>query len=165
MGADHSRSRRGPSGIIAPVLRANFPLSILAVLLVAAALAARADPDGLSVTAAWVRAVPGAPAAVYMTLHNGGTQPVRIIGVRSPLARMAMIHETRIVGGVSTMRAHEPLEIAPGATVRLAPDALHVMLNDLAHPLAVGTLVPLELLLEGGGRVALEARVRPLSAE
>ncbi len=145
---------------------ANFPLPILAVLLVAAALAARAGPPALTVTDAWVRAVPGAPtAAAYLTLHNGGRQPLRIVGVRSPLAGMAMIHETRIVNGVSTMRAHEPLEIAPGATVRLAPDGLHVMLHDLAHPLAVGTLVPLELLLEGGGRVALEARVRPLSAE
>jgi periplasmic copper chaperone A len=147
------------------VLRANSPLSILAVLLVTAALTARADPGGLTVTDAWVRAVPGAPAAAYMTLHNGGSRSVRIIGVRSALAGMAMIHETRIVGGVSTMRAHETLEIAPGASVRLAPDSLHVMLNDLRQPLAVGTLVPLELLLEGGQRVALEARVRPLSAE
>jgi copper(I)-binding protein len=145
---------------------ANFPLPILVVLLVAASLAARADPPALTGTDAWVRAVPGAPtAAAYMTLHNGATIKVRIVGVRSPLAGMAMIHETRIVAGVSTMRAHEPLEIAPGATVRLAPDGLHIMLSDLAHPLAVGTLVPLELLLEGGGRVALEARVRPLNAE
>ena len=165
MGADHSRSRPASSGIIAPVLGTNASLPILAALLVATSVAARADPQALAVTDAWVRAVPGAPAAAYMTLHNGGTQPVRIVGVRSPLARVAMIHETRIVGGVSTMRAHEPLEIAPGATVRLTPEALHVMLHDLAHPLSVGTLVPLELLLDGGGRVTFEARVRPLSAE
>jgi copper(I)-binding protein len=145
---------------------ANFPLPILAVLLVAAALAARADPPALTVTDAWVRAVPGAPtAAAYLTLHNGGAQPLRITGVRSPLAGMAMIHETTIERGISSMRAHEPLAIAPGATVRLSPEGLHIMLSDLAHPLAVGTQVPLELLLEGGGRVALEARVRPLSAE
>jgi copper(I)-binding protein len=100
-----------------------------------------------------------------MTLHNGGTEPARIVGVRSPLARMAMIHETRIAGGVATMRAHEPLEIAAGASVRFAPDALHVMLDELRQPLAVGTRVPLELLLEGGGRVAFEAPVRPLSTE
>ena len=145
---------------------ANFPLPILAVLLVAASLAARADPPALTVADAWVRAVPGAPtAAAYMTLHNGGTQPLRITGVRSPLAGMAMIHETTIERGISSMRAHEPLAIAPGATVRLSPEGLHIMLSDLTHPLAVGTQVPLELLLEGGGRVALEARVRPLSAE
>jgi periplasmic copper chaperone A len=144
---------------------ANFPLPILAVLLVAACLNARAEPPALSVTDAWVRAVPGAPAAAYMTLHNGGTLKVRVVGVRSALAGMAMIHETTLEHGISSMRAHEPLEIAAGATVRLSPDGLHIMLSDLAHPLAVGTLVPLELLLEGGGRVAVAARVRPLSAE
>jgi hypothetical protein len=76
-----------------------------------------------------------------------------------------MIHETQLVGGVSTMRPHEPLVIAPGASVELAPGGLHVMLHDLAHPLAVGEQVPLELLLEGGGRLEVSARVRPLGAE
>ncbi|HEV2284491.1 MAG TPA: copper chaperone PCu(A)C [Steroidobacteraceae bacterium] len=147
------------------MLRVKFPLPLMAMLLVAVCPAARAGPPALTVTAAWVRAIPGAPAAAYMTLHNGGTRTVRIIGVRSPLARMAMIHETRVVGGVSTMRAHEPLAVAPGATVRLAPEGLHVMLDGLAHPLAAGTDVPLELLLEGGGRIAVSARVRPLGAE
>lgn len=144
---------------------AKFPLPLLALLLVAVCPAARAGPPALTVTDAWVRAIPGAPAAAYMTLHNGGSRPVRIIGVRSALAGMAMIHETRIVNGVSTMRARDVLEIAPGATVRLAPEGLHVMLDGLAHPLAVGADVPLELELAGGGRVAVSARVRPLGAE
>ena len=144
---------------------AKFPLPLLALLLVAVCPAARAGPPSLTVTDAWVRAIPGAPAAAYMTLHNGGSRPVRIIGVRSALAGMAMIHETRIVNGVSTMRARDVLEIAPGATVRLAPEGLHVMLDGLAHPLAVGADVPLELELAGGGRVAVSARVRPLGAE
>jgi copper(I)-binding protein len=124
-------------------------------------------PTGtLTVTDAWVRAIPGAAvAAAYMRLHNGGTRPVRVTGVRSALAGHAMIHETRLENGVSTMRPHEPLVIAPGASVELRPGGLHVMLHDLAHPLAAEEQVPLELLLEGGGRVAVSARVRPLSAE
>jgi periplasmic copper chaperone A len=120
----------------------------------------------LTVADAWVRAIPGAAvAAAYMRLHNRGTQPVRVIGVRSALAGHAMIHETRLENGVSTMRPHGPLEIAPGASVTLEPGGLHVMLHDLAHPLAVEEQVSLELLLEGGGRVAVSARVRPLSGQ
>jgi len=38
------------------------------------------------------------------------------------------------------------------------------MLQALAHPLTAGDEVPLVLLLEGGGRLAVTARVRPLSA-
>ncbi|HWW32052.1 MAG TPA: copper chaperone PCu(A)C [Steroidobacteraceae bacterium] len=148
----------------------NF-LSVLGAALAAlAALTLHAQPaapaSALSAAGAWVRAIPGAPvAAAYMTLHNGGQQPVRVIGVRSALAGHAMIHETRLENGVSTMRPHEPLEIPPGASVELKPGGLHVMLHDLAHPLAVDEQVPLELLLDGGGRVEVRARVRPPGAE
>jgi copper(I)-binding protein len=38
------------------------------------------------------------------------------------------------------------------------------MLQALAHPLTPGNEVPLVLLLEGGGSLAVTARVRPLSA-
>lgn len=120
----------------------------------------------LSVENAWVRAIPGVDvAAVYMTLHNGGSAPVVVIAVRAPLAADAMIHQTRIERGESTMRPQERLPIAPGASVVLAPGGLHVMLRHLAHPLAVGEQVRLELLLAGGDSIAVSARVRPPNAE
>lgn len=153
------------------MMRGAYSLLVLGAALAALASAPLPAQPGapagtLTVTDAWVRAIPGAAvAAAYMRLHNGGTRPVRVTGVRSALAGHAMIHETRLENGVSTMRPHEPLVIAPGASVELRPGGLHVMLHDLAHPLAVEEQVPLELLLEGGGRVAVSARVRPLSAE
>ena len=152
-------------------MRATNPLVLLAAAIAALAplTAPRAAPppaSALSVTDAWVRATPGADvAAAYMTLHNGGAQPLRVSGVRSPVAAHAMIHETRLEGGKSIMRPHEPLAIPPGASVRLEPGGVHVMLAALAHPLAVGEQVPLELLIEGGGSLAVSARVRPLNAE
>jgi periplasmic copper chaperone A len=150
-----------------PPLPLSFGAALAALAACAALIApARAQAPPLTVADAWVRATPGSDvAAAYMTLHNGGTQPLRIVGVRSAVAGHAMIHESRLENGQSIMRAHEPLEVAAGATVRLAPGGLHVMLMALAHPLAVGEPVPLVLLLEGGARVAVSARVRPLSAE
>jgi len=152
---------------------ANPLILIAAAVAMLAALPAGAQPSAPAATAtvltvadAWVRATPGADvAAAYMRLRNGGTQPIRVTGVRSALAGHAMIHETQLAAGVSTMRPHEPLVIAPGASVELKPGGLHVMLQELAHPLAAAEVVPLELLLEGGGRVEVRARVRPLSAE
>ena len=148
--------------------RLLFP-AVLLMLAAGGALAqsaAPAAPPALTVTNAWVRAIPGAGvAAVYLTLHNGGRRSLVITGVRCPLAGTAMIHETRVVNGVSSMRPHEPLVIAPGATIVLAPDGLHVMLHDLTRPLAVGSDVPLEIILAGGARIAVSARVRPLDAE
>jgi copper(I)-binding protein len=115
---------------------------------------------------AWVRATPGADiAAAYLTLRNVGTTAVTVTGVESPIAAHAMIHETKVEGGQSKMRPHEQLLIAPGATVKLEPGGLHVMLHDLKHPLTAGQTVPLVILLAGGGSVQVSAAVRPLGAE
>jgi copper(I)-binding protein len=142
------------------------PAILAACLALAVTAFAWAAPATLTASDAWVRAVPGAEvAAAYLTLHNSGSEPVSIIGVRSPLAGMAMIHETRLSGSQSTMRAREELVVAPGETLRLAPEGLHVMLHELSRGLKPGDEVPLVLLLKGGATLAVTARVRPLAAE
>jgi copper(I)-binding protein len=142
-----------------------LPAACLALLSLLAPAGA-AQPPALSAHDAWIRATPGVDvAAAYLTLHNGGTQVVVLSGVSSPEAASAMLHETRIVNGQSTMRPHEPLRIAPGETVRLAPGGLHIMLHNLKRPLAAGDEVPLVLLLEGAGNLTVMARVRPLDGE
>ena len=136
-------------------------LALLAALV--PAFSSAAPPPALRAQDAWVRVAPGVDvAAAYLTLHNGGTQPVVVSGVSSPAAGAAMIHETTLVNGRSTMRAHEPLRIAAGETVRFAPEGLHIMLHMLKRPLAAGDEVPLVLLLEGGGSLTVMARVRGL---
>jgi copper(I)-binding protein len=120
----------------------------------------------LTATDAWVRVIPGAEvAAAYLTVHNGGTEPVTIVGVSSPVAALAMIHETRLIGTQSTMRAREELVIAPGQTLRFAPGGLHVMLHALTGTLKPGDQVPLLLLLKGGATLAVTAHVVPLAPE
>ena len=142
------------------------PAILAACLALATTSLAWAAPPALAASDAWVRVIPGAAvAAAYLTLHNGGSEPVSIIGVRSPLAAMAMIHETRLIGTQSSMRAHEELLLAPGQTVRLAPGGLHVMLHDLSPGLQPGDAVPLVLLLKGGATLTVTARVRPLASE
>jgi periplasmic copper chaperone A len=133
-------------------------------------LAAQTPPlvsaKALAVQDAWVRATPGADiAAAYMTLRNSGPAAITVTSVESPLAGHAMIHETRLEAGQSKMRPHEQLIVAPGATVKLEPGGLHIMLHDLKQPLSVGAKVPLVIQLAGGGSVAAMAIVRPLSAE
>jgi copper(I)-binding protein len=115
---------------------------------------------------AWVRTTPGADvAAAYLTLRNVSTSAVTVTGVESPSAAHAMIHETKVEGGQSKMRPHEQLVVAPGATLKLEPGGLHVMLHDLKQPLTVGQTVPLVFLLAGGGSVQVTAAVRPLGPE
>ena len=139
---------------------AAFSVACLALLACTAVLAVA---PLLTAQDAWIRATPGSDvAAAYLTLHNTGPDPVVVVGVRSARAGHAMIHETSIANGQSTMRPHEPLRIAGGATVRLAPGGLHIMLQMLTGPLAPGDEVPLQLLLQGGGTLTVSARVRAL---
>jgi periplasmic copper chaperone A len=134
-----------------------------ACLVLLAAAVSAAAPAVLSVQDAWIRATPGVDvAAVYLTLRNTGSQPAVVTGVRSPAAQSAMIHQTTLVNGESTMRPQERLRIAAGETVRFAPGGLHIMLHGLKRPLAVGDEVPVTVLFEGGGSVTALARVRPL---
>jgi copper(I)-binding protein len=104
-------------------------------------------------------------AVAYLTLRNTSATAVTVTGVRSPVAGHAMIHETKVEAGQSKMRPHEQLVVAPGATIRLEPGGLHVMLHDLKQPLTVGQKVPLVILLAGGGTLQVTAAVRPLGAE
>jgi periplasmic copper chaperone A len=139
------------------------------VLPLAACLAcsgALAQSPQLSAQDAWIRATPGADvAAAYVTLHNRGTRTVVVIGVRTPAAASAMIHESALVKGQSTMRPRARVGVPPGETVKFEPGGLHIMLQHLTRTLASDDEIPLVLLLEGGGTLNVTAHVRPLTAE
>ena len=151
-------------------MRLLFIQCVAALALLTSVATAQTPPvvgaKPLVVLDAWVRATPGADiAAAYMTLRNAGTAPITVTGVESPIAGHSMIHETKVEGGQSKMRPHEQLAIAPGATVKLQPGGLHVMMHDLKRPLTVGEKVPLVVQLSGGGTIETTATVRPLTAE
>ena len=136
-----------------------------AALIMLAASFAWAQAPSLMVRDAWTRQTPGTDvAAVYLTLQNPTRQPVTVVGVESSAASHAMIHESRTEGGISKMRAHEQLVVAPGETLKFEPGGLHVMLHGLTQPLAVGQNIPLIVQLADGTKVPTTAVVRPLTA-
>jgi hypothetical protein len=138
----------------------------LLLMLAAGLQCAHAAPPAITVSDAWVRAVPGSDvAAAYFTVTNGGREPVTVVGVISPLATSAMIHETTLTGTQSAMRPRAQVSIAAQGTIHLLPGGMHVMLMGLKKPLKPGDAVPLVLLLEGGATVACAARVRALSEQ
>jgi periplasmic copper chaperone A len=148
-------------------LRAAF---LLVVGFAAAAHAQSAAPvrspaAALSVEDAWVRVIPGATvAAAYMTLRNHGSATIVVVGAHSALGP-AMIHESKTVDGQSQMRPIERLAIPAGGVVQLKPGGLHVMLPLPGRAPLPGDEVPITLELEGGGTLAVSARVRPLAAD
>jgi copper(I)-binding protein len=120
----------------------------------------------LEVQNAWVRKPPGVDtAAVYFVLKNNSTKSVTVLGATSTLAEHVMIHETSMVEGQSRMRMRDKFTIAPGKSLALAPEGMHVMLSGFRYDVAVGDNVPLTLQLEGGGTLKVNAVVRPLDAK
>ena len=107
-------------------MRRLITLMVLALASIEAASAA----ERLEVTGAWIRTAP--PAAMmlagYATLHNAGDVPLTVTGADSEAFGDVSLHESVEVDGVARMKALGLIEIAPGASVVLAPGGKHLML-------------------------------------
>lgn len=139
-------------------------------LLAAVALLSACSPSGppaetaavVTVTDAWCRPTPnGATAAAcYVTAAARGGDD-RLVGVSSPVAGMAMVHEMTMQNGVMKMGdGPSSLPLAAGHTVVLAPGGTHLMLMDLKGPLTAGSTVSLTLDFAKAPDVTVQAPVR-----
>jgi copper(I)-binding protein len=143
-------------------------LRVVACLLLAVPAAAAtppvkqaADRTAPRVEGAWVRApaVPGRPAAGYLTITGGG-QPDRLVGATSPGLRIEL-HTMSMDAGVMKMAQIESLPVPAGAKVALATGGNHLMIFGLAG--APKTL-PLTLVFGSGAKVTTVAEVRAPAA-
>ncbi|PZP93298.1 MAG: hypothetical protein DI587_29225 [Variovorax paradoxus] len=113
--------------------------------------AARLDvlPPGVAavdVKNAWARpSVPGqSGTGAFMQLS--APQGLRLVGVATPLAGVAELHEMQMDGNTMRMRElKDGLALPARQTVELKPGGYHLMLMDLKQPLAKGTQLPLTL--------------------
>ena len=131
------------------------------------ALPALAGSDDVAVERAWARASIGTarPGAAYMTIRNGGDEPVVLTGLATDLAMMPEIHRTVTTGqGVSSMEPVGEITIAAGASLRLEPGGLHAMLMKLKRPMKEGESFRLILIFADGGEVAVEVPILGIAA-
>ncbi len=118
------------------------------------------------VTRAWVRGtVPGQQTTgAFVTLRS--TEPAKLVGVSSPVAKIAELHASEQSGGVMRMHAVDAIALPAGRTVELKPGGFHVMLIDLRKPVRAGDRVPLVLEVQDAKRrlhrIPVQAEVRPL---
>jgi copper(I)-binding protein len=135
-----------------------------ALLVLAAGLA---RGQGIEVNGAWARAtMPGQKVAgAYMEIRS--ERAAKLVGVESPVAGSAEVHEMRHQDGVMRMRHVEALDLPAGTVVKLAPGGYHVMLFELRQPLKPGDKVKMTLKVNHGGKqedVEVVAVVKPPSA-
>ena len=110
----------------------------------------------------WVRLPPVAMPmmAGFGRIENRCAAPVTIVGASSPAFGDVSLHETRIVDGVSRMRALPGLRIAPDGVATLKPGGLHLMLMQPRAPLKPGSKVVVEFALRHGGTLRGEFVLR-----
>ncbi|MEO7245684.1 MAG: copper chaperone PCu(A)C [Rubrivivax sp.] len=148
--------------------RLALSLSLCCALGALSATAARAQ--SVVVADPWVRGTVAQQKASGFFARLTAPAGAKLVGVSSPAAGLAEIHEMAMEGSTMRMRPLAAgLELPAGQTVELKPGGLHVMLMDLRQtPLAAGQTVPLTLLIEkpDGTResVTVQAPVRPLGA-
>ena len=99
------------------------------------------------VEGAWVRtAVPGQQGTGAF-LRLTARQPMQLIGVTTPVAGTAEVHEMKQEGDIMRMRPVAKVDLPAGQAVEFKPGGYHLMLMDLKQALKAGTVVPLTLVL------------------
>ena len=121
--------------------------------LIAAALttvcAVSAFAQNVTVTDAWARATVQGQKATGAFMKITAKDNAKLVGVSSPVAGIAEIHEMKMDKDVMKMAAlPNGLDLPAGKAVELKPGSYHVMLMDLKAPLAKDTTVPLTLTLQ-----------------
>lgn len=131
-----------------------------------AATPALAQTNDIQVEQPWARATPGMAksAAVYLTVVDHGTVADTLTGVSTPVAGMAMIHETTVENGVSKMRMLDGVRLDPQSPVTLKPGGMHVMLTELKSPLRAGATFPLTLTFAKAAPVTVTVKVMAVGA-
>ena len=114
--------------------------------------------QNVDVKDAWVRASVQGQKATGAFMQLTASQPTTLVGVASPVAGVAEVHEMKMDGDVMRMRAlPQGLPLPAGQPVALTPGGYHVMLMDLKATLPKDSTIPLTLTFKDAKGV--ESRV------
>ena len=136
-------------------------------LLFAMVLTGGVQAQTVEVKNAWARATVQGQKATGAFMQITAPAATTLIGVSTPVAGMAEIHEMKMDGDVMRMRPlPKGLELPAGKAVQLKPGGYHLMLMELKLPLQKDTTIPITLTLRDskGVQSTQDLRVPVLSA-
>jgi copper(I)-binding protein len=99
------------------------------------------------------------PGGIALTIVNSGG-PDKLVSIKTPVARMAQLHNSKMKHGKMRMRRKTSLDVAAKANVELKMDGLHIMLMGLKSPLAAGSTFPVTLVFEKAGAIDVKVTVK-----
>jgi copper(I)-binding protein len=129
--------------------RVLLPFAVLA--LCAAASPVFADGAPIVASDAWARpTLKGTrTGAVYLMLSNRGATPDRLVGISTPVADRAEVHEDVTANGVMSMASVPALPLPAGGSTAIEPGRYHIMLIGMKSALAAGETFPMTLTFAG----------------
>ncbi|MFC3814067.1 copper chaperone PCu(A)C [Lysobacter sp. GCM10012299] len=134
----------------------------LLALLAALSTSAFAGECTLVVRDGWLRMPPMAMPmmAGFGRIENPCKKPLTVLTASSAAFGDVSLHETRVVDGVSRMRALPELRIGAGDSAVLKPGGMHLMLMQPGAALKPGSKVAIEFVTKDGGKFLGEFVVR-----
>ena len=121
--------------------------------------------DGISVQNAWVRPTVGEQDATGAYLTITSQEPMSLVGVATPAAEIAEVHEMKMDGDIMRMRMAERIEMKAGEPLELKPGGYHVMLMALTAPVEVGQEIELSLQFEKADGSKIEMPVKAVASQ
>ena len=96
-------------------------------------------------------------AAGFFAVTNKGEGADRLVTASSPAAEKIEIHAIKVVGGdIGMRRRDDGLVVAPGVTLTLQPRGYHLLLSGVGAPLILGARLPVTLVFEKAGSLAID---------
>ena len=115
----------------------------------------------------WIRLLPGSTQSAsgsmqagFGRIDNRCPMPATIVSTSSAAYGHVALHESKVVDGVSRMRAVPELRLAPDGSAVLQPGGLHLMLMEPTATLKPGSRVAIEFTLKDGRLVLGEFEAR-----
>jgi len=128
---------------------AKFSKAALAFSLLLGSMAALAQTAAVQVDGAWARATVQGQKSTGAFMSLTAKEATRLVGVASPVAGVAEVHEMKMEGDVMKMRGLPSLDLPAGKKVELKQGgSYHIMLMELKAPLAKDSTVPVTLLFK-----------------
>lgn len=124
-----------------------------------------AAAEGLEIKGGFLRASPMASGtgAGFLTIHSTGPAD-RLIAFASPACTTPELHTHINDNGIMRMRQVPAIDIPAGGDAVLQPGGLHLMCIDLTAKLEPGQMVPVTLVFEKAGEVAVTLPVKAMGA-
>jgi periplasmic copper chaperone A len=120
-----------------------------------------ADDSAIVASDAWTRpTLKGTrTGAVYVMLANRSAAVDHLVGVSTPAAERAEVHEDVTANGVMSMKPVPDLALPAGTSIAIEPGRYHIMLVGLKAPLSAGETFPLTLSFATAARLEVTVAV------